>query len=531
MQLTRDQILAYDIATTQLRDDLDLYEDDIYETSLSPDLKKKYASNENSSLFYDWINWDILIITGPAGTGKTQLLCAIEQEYTKQGWKVYPGSFTGRAAAVLRRRGLKNARTIHYYLYGRPTIYQEFKKLWKLVKLKLTRNDNDYELWIIDEASMLYESFLGNLLEHIKNPKKKIGYIGKKLQELYDDPEFTIDERKKIIFCGDKNQLPPIFGKSKPALDKSTFVDVGYSVTTAELTTLIRHKGNEIIQDIANELERNPNKKGLEHLRKMNYDKTQFEIIPKDVDKIEHKFVEYFQKNPLETKYINYTNQFVHEFNMLIRPKLMDKHPRDLLFKNDLIHVTKNNYFYDLWNGDHLIVKDVGNVIEGPEIDVSCYIENEKGNKVQHKENDKQVEKPMTLDFTNVKVQHTETKKEQNLYIINETLNNTDGDNWIYLQRENLYQEISEYLTKFFFIRNPNCLDMKYDEWKKERETDRYNNALFINYSYGITGHKAQGGEWDHVIVDLNSSAKPPPGWMYTAITRASQKVMIVSNE
>ena len=40
MQLTRDQILAYDIATTQLRDDLDLYEDDIYETSLSPDLKK-----------------------------------------------------------------------------------------------------------------------------------------------------------------------------------------------------------------------------------------------------------------------------------------------------------------------------------------------------------------------------------------------------------------------------------------------------------------------------------------------------------
>ena len=68
-------------------------------------------------------------------------------------------------------------------------------------------------------------------------------------------------------------------------------------------------------------------------------------------------------------------------------------------------------------------------------------------------------------------------------------------------------------------------------KWKKERETDRYNNALFINYSYGITGHKAQGGEWDHVIVDLNSSAKPPPGWMYTAITRASQKVMIVSNE
>ena len=104
--------------------------------------------------------------------------------------------------------------------------------------------------------------------------------------------------REKIIFCGDKNQLPPIFGKSKPALDKRTFEEVGYNVTTAELTTLIRHKGNEIIQDIANELERNPNKKGLEHLRKMNYDKTQFEIIPKDVDKIEINLLNNFKKIP-----------------------------------------------------------------------------------------------------------------------------------------------------------------------------------------------------------------------------------------
>ena len=93
-----------------------------------------------------------------------------------------------------------------------------------------------------------------------------------------------------------------------------------------------------------------------------------------------------------------------------------------------------------------------------------------------------------------------------------------------YIFKEKIYIGNIRIFNKILFIRNPNCLDMKYDEWKKERETDRYNNALFINYSYGITGHKAQGGEWDYVIVDLNSSAKPPPGWMYTAITRGISK-------
>ena len=127
MQLTKDQILAYDLATLHFRG-IDFEDDDNeFDEYLSPDLKKRYNYPENSSNLFDSIDWDILIITGPAGTGKTELLCAIEQEYTKQGWKVYPGSFTGRAAAVLRRRGLKNSRTIHYYLYGRPTIYQEFK--------------------------------------------------------------------------------------------------------------------------------------------------------------------------------------------------------------------------------------------------------------------------------------------------------------------------------------------------------------------------------------------------------------------
>ena len=50
-------------------------------------------------------------------------------------------------------------------------------------------------------------------------------------------------------------------------------------------------------------------------------------------------------------------------------------------------------------------------------------------------------------------------------------------------------------------------------------------------YAYAITTHKAQGGEWNKVLVleepfpyDKVEHAR----WMYTAITRAADKVVII---
>ena len=76
-------------------------------------------------------DWDVFILTGNAGTGKSTLLEIIQKSFKKNKFEVYPGAFTGRAAAVLRQKGLSNSRTIHYYLYGRPTLYVEFKKFFK----------------------------------------------------------------------------------------------------------------------------------------------------------------------------------------------------------------------------------------------------------------------------------------------------------------------------------------------------------------------------------------------------------------
>ncbi|MEY3439212.1 MAG: hypothetical protein RL265_1797, partial [Bacteroidota bacterium] len=61
-----------------------------------------------------------------------------------------------------------------------------------------------------------------------------------------------------------------------------------------------------------------------------------------------------------------------------------------------------------------------------------------------------------------------------------------------------------------------------------------YFNALQIKYAYAITCHKSQGGQWENVYIDqgyiapemLNSEYYR---WLYTAVTRASEKLFLVN--
>jgi len=54
-------------------------------------------------------------------------------------------------------------------------------------------------------------------------------------------------------------------------------------------------------------------------------------------------------------------------------------------------------------------------------------------------------------------------------------------------------------------------------------------NALRVVYPYARTCHRAQGSEWDTVIVDLSHDTGPPPGWEYTAVTRARKQLVVVN--
>ena len=71
------------------------------------------------------------------------------------------------------------------------------------------------------------------------------------------------------------------------------------------------------------------------------------------------------------------------------------------------------------------------------------------------------------------------------------------------------------------------------DTNNKERFSDsKYYNALQVRFGYSITCHKAQGNEFKSVILEYkepitNFDLK----WLYTAVTRAKEKLYIICKE
>jgi exodeoxyribonuclease-5 len=57
-------------------------------------------------------------------------------------------------------------------------------------------------------------------------------------------------------------------------------------------------------------------------------------------------------------------------------------------------------------------------------------------------------------------------------------------------------------------------------------------NALQVKFSYAITGHKSQGGQWELVFVEQpylpGSLDREYLRWLYTAVTRAKTKLYLI---
>jgi hypothetical protein len=76
-------------------------------------------------------------------------------------------------------------------------------------------------------------------------------------------------------------------------------------------------------------------------------------------------------------------------------------------------------------------------------------------------------------------------------------------------------------------------LPLKADRIKALRNDAHY-NALQVKFAYAVTCHKAQGGQWAHVYIDqgyMTDDMLTPDylHWLYTALTRATEKVFLVN--
>ena len=103
-----------------------------------------------------------------------------------------------------------------------------------------------------------------------------------------------------------------------PALNQDSFNEK-LKVKSFELTTLIRHQENPGIQSAAMHIEEN--KRRLVSSNLVKNDSIEY-LENFNTDGIVNKYLELYNKNPLQIKYLSYLNQVVHEFNLYIRTKI-----------------------------------------------------------------------------------------------------------------------------------------------------------------------------------------------------------------
>jgi exodeoxyribonuclease-5 len=77
------------------------------------------------------------------------------------------------------------------------------------------------------------------------------------------------------------------------------------------------------------------------------------------------------------------------------------------------------------------------------------------------------------------------------------------------------------------FLRGYKAFDDQHWDYEARLRADEF------DFAYALTVHKAQGSEWDRVLLLDESHCWKQDGtaanWLYTGITRASQQLTVVS--
>lgn len=390
---------------------------------------------------------------------------------------------TGRAAKVISNYSGKEAFTIHKKIY--------FPKKDKSggIKFVLQPNKHKNTIFIVDEASMipdtpgeskLFEN--GSLLDDL-------------MQYVYSGHQC------KLLLIGDTAQLPPIKLDLSPALDENKLsLNYNKEVTKMELNEVVRQEFDSGILANATLL-----REALSNAfhDAFKFDLNGFKDVVRLVDGQEVMDAindAYSTLGNEETTIIVRSNKRANLYNQQIRNRILFN--ENELTPGDFIMVVKNNYFWIkptseagfIANGDIIVVLEIYNLID-------LY----------------------GFRFAEVKVRMVDYPKMQafETVLLLDTIE-SETPSLTYEDSNRLYQEVmKDYETE----------TSKYRKFLKVKN-NKYFNALQVKFSYAITCHKSQGGQWNTVFVEQpylpNGIDKEYLRWLYTAITRAKEKLYLI---
>ncbi len=438
-------------------------------------LLAKFIVNDNFN--------EAFLLKGYAGTGKTTLVGTL----VKNLWKAKKSPIllapTGRAAKVISNYSGREASTIHKKIY-----YPKSQKNGG-VTFTLQPNKHRNVLFIVDEASMIPDI----------NQDAKLFENGSLLDDLMQ--YVYSGHHCKVLFIGDTAQLPPVKLDVSPALDVALLENhYNKEVSHIELDEVVRQQEESgilynatILRDLLD----------FQHISGFQFRLKGFpEVIrPMDgqevMDAINESYSLYGNEG---TVIIVRSNKRANLYNQNIRNRILFQ--EEELSAGDQLMVVKNNYF---WIKPHT---EAGFIANGDVIEVLEIFA---------------IKELYGFHFAEVLVKMSDYPKMKpfETVLLLDTLS-SEGPSLSYEEGNKLYEEVKK-----------DYADVK-SNYKKflSIKNNKYFNALQVKFSYAITCHKSQGGQWHTVFVEQpylpGEIDRDYIRWLYTAITRATDKLYLL---
>lgn len=423
----------------------------------------------------------IFVLNGYAGTGKTTLISALVSVLKEFGIRSVLLAPTGRAAKVLAQYSGERALTIHKRIYRQRTT-ADYES-----KFSLDLNRESGAVFIVDEASMLSNRSAdgalfgsGSLLEDL------VRYV-------------RSGRGCRLILVGDNAQLPPVGCDDSPALDPAELLPFG-EVVCGTMDEVVRQEAQSGILFNATMVRC--------MLENRLYEVPKFAMDFPDVEALEGgEFTERLQEcydryGRDETIVITRSNKRANRYNEGIRRNVLAA--EEEIESGDMLMVVKNNYHYT-----------------GREED--CRMGFIANGDIARLRRLRRFEEFYGFRFADAVLSFADYDTDIECKILLDTIAS---------ESPSLTREES---TRLFYEVEKDYLDIrsKIKRFKEIRENPHY-NAVQVKFAYAVTCHKAQGGQWRAVFVDRMLFGDEPMTkdllrWLYTAITRATDKLYFVN--
>lgn len=425
----------------------------------------------------------LYLLKGYAGTGKSTLIGHLVRYLIHANFKSVLMAPTGRAAKVIAGYSNKKAFTIH------KQIYYTKAEQGSGVKFVLKPNKFKNTLFIVDEASMIGDD----------RQSAKLFENGSLLDDLMQYVDAGLN--CMLLLVGDPAQLPPVHLNISPALD-ADYLERQFNkqITELELKEVVRQSQDSGILANATQLR---TQMETDYLDSYSFDLSIGTDVLRlqDGNEILELLDDALRNDGLEdTVFIVRSNKRANLYNQQIRSRILFLEAE--LSVGDQLMVVKNNYF---WLEPE---SDPGFIANGDLIKVLRIISH-------HDLYD--------FKFATVEVQLVDYPEEKpfETVLLLDTLT-SESPSLTYEEGNELYQAVQEDYIH---------LTSKYKRFMAVKNNP-YFNALQVKYSYAITCHKSQGGQWKNVFIE---QPYLPEGtdlsyfrWLYTAITRAQSNLYLV---